>query len=88
MNLLKRLDAKRAEERRLREMRERHNVSTPLKAGDRIRRIKDGRVFKLAVINFGGVNGGVFSATSDDGEWGDWGGPISNLVYGETFESA
>lgn len=59
---------------------------TAPKRGDLIRRLPryEGggtRLFRLTL-----VNKAVFSAESADDQWSGWGGPISGLREGETFE--
>lgn len=48
-----------------------------MKRGDLVRRDKDGRVFRLTL-----VNDRVFSGESADGQWSGCGGPIGFLYAG------
>jgi hypothetical protein len=45
-----------------------------LRKGDEVRRLKDGRTFKITFVNTKALNGPVFSADPTDGKWSHWGG--------------
>jgi hypothetical protein len=58
-----------------------------VKVGSRIRRLADGRIFRVSFVNRKGAVP-VFSADSDDGQWSNWGGPLAKLAPGVTYEAA